>query len=168
MDIAAGRKATEDSYVYVPDAAMTTRTIPAGQMKMLRFDTGATTFTGILSADDFVPDPNGAPFAFEPRSAGVYHFSMFIGFQGDGSTALDLTNSYDVLIARDTNQQADYQIIGRGFVPGSGGFCNVTAYSYLGPSKESSVHFRVVLNRGQGAAGTVIPGYFLLRISKIS
>lgn len=167
MDIYAGRKATVDSYVIVPFEAVTVTRIPPGTMKLIRFDPSQMKFEGILGAEDFVTDPNGDPYAFEPRSAGVYHFSLFVGLAGNNSNDLDVTNSYDVLIVRDDNQQSDYLTIGRGYVPDNGGFCNVSAYSFLGPGKESSVHFEIKLNRAAGEDGQILGSYFLLRISKI-
>lgn len=168
MDIYAGRKASSDSYVYVPFDALTVTRIPPGTTKLLRFDLDEMTFEGILGPDDFAADTMGDPYALEPRSSGVYHFSLFMGLAGNNSNDLDVTNSYDVRIVRDDNQQNDYVTIGRGYVPDNGGFCNVTAYSYLGPGKESSVHVQIKLNRQAGEDGRVLGEYFLLRISKVS
>lgn len=168
MDIFAGRKASSDSYVYVPFDALTVTNLPAGATKLLRFDLDEITFEGILGPEDFAVDTMGDPYALEPRSAGVYHFSLFLGLSGNDPSALDVTNSYDVRIVRDDNQQSEYVTIGRGYVPDNGGFCNVTAYSFLGPGKESSVHVQITLNRQSGPDGQILGDYFLLRISKIS
>lgn len=168
MDIFVGRKASSDSYVYIPFDALTFAQIPLGETKILRFDLSKATFEGVLGPDDFALDTMGVPYALEPRSSGVYHLSLFMGLGGNDPSLLDVTNSYDVRIVRDDNEQNDYVTIGRGYVPDNGGFCNVTAYSYLGPGKESNVHVQIQLNRSDGNVGVILADYFLLRIAKIS
>ena len=168
MDILVGRKPSRDAYAQIPYTALTTRSIPRNTMRMLRFDTASIVFQGDLSVDDFKPDTDGNPFCFEPASAGVYQFDVFLGASGNTSADLDVTNSYDVSIVQDSNQQQDYLTIGQGFVGDMGGFCNVSACCYMGPGKESSVHIQIRLTRQSGLDGQIVLDKFLIRIVRVS